>query len=125
MTPREKLQLSYELAFHPPKLNEIWNRIKEQSIEDMDELGEALDMALLLHQALPESGFASQRALERLASYQARARAFGMVGFLKNIRRKLGRPALSAHTIPGHMVRDIGLPPLSHAPERAGAPPTD
>jgi hypothetical protein len=114
MTPREKLQMAYELAFYPPRLHQAWNQIKSRSVADMDELGELLDMALLLHQALPEEGVASQRALKRLALYQARARSFGMVRFLRNLRRAVGRPhPLPTTTLPGAMVRDIGLPPLA------------
>jgi hypothetical protein len=113
MTEREKLQICYELAFFPPHLNEAWDRIKRNAVPDMGELGEMLDTALLLHQALPEKGFASQRALTRLAMYQARARAFGMVGFIRRLRQKLDRPALTAREVPGRLVRDIGLPPLA------------
>ncbi len=71
-------------------------------------------MALLLHQALPSDGYASQRALNRLALYQAKARAFGTVRFLQNIRTRLGRGPMGERVIPGWMVRDIGLPKLSH-----------
>ncbi|MCK5675484.1 MAG: hypothetical protein KAH99_00550 [Verrucomicrobia bacterium] len=111
MTAREKLQYSYELAFYPPRLNAAWQRIKNG--EEMEGIRELLDTALLLHQALPESGFASQRALQRLALYQAKSRAFGMVAFLKNIRSTLGCPELEQHVVPGNLVRDIGLPPFS------------
>lgn len=111
MTPREKLQLSYELAFHPPRLNQMWNRVKKGA--PPEGIKELLDTALLLHQALPESGYASQRALQRLALYQAKSRAFGMVRFLKNIRSTLGCGELEQHVVPGNLVRDIGLPPLS------------
>ena len=114
MTPREKLQYCYELAFYPPRLNELWYRMKAGLVENDDEVGELLDTALLLHQALPESGYASQRALNRLASYQAKARAFGTVRFLKNLRRRLGRAPLTQTEVPANLVRDIGLPPLSH-----------
>lgn len=114
MTGREKLQYSYELAFYPPRLNEVWRRTKSGSVTNGDELGELLDTALLLHQALPSEGYASQRALNRLALYQAKARAFGTVRFLHNIRRHLGRPPFTRTEVPGHMVRDIGLPKLSH-----------
>ena len=110
MTPREKLQYSYELAFHPPRLNAEWQRIKKG--EAKEEIKELLDTALLLHQALPESGFASQRALQRLALYQAKARAFGMVAFIRNIRSVLGCGELEQHVVPGNLVRDIGLPPF-------------
>jgi len=71
MTPREKLQLSYEITFFPPRLNELWARIRAGTIENNEETAELLDTALLLHQALPESGYPSQRALARLAQYQA------------------------------------------------------
>jgi len=57
MTEREKLQASYELAFFPPRLNEAWDRIKRNVAPNINELGELLDTALLLHQALPEKGF--------------------------------------------------------------------
>lgn len=111
MTPRERLQYVYELAFYPPRLNEVWRRLSKQSVFDND-LGELLDQAWLLHQALPERGYASQRALNRLALYQAKSRAFGMVTFLGNVRRFLGRPPIDIHVVPANMVRDIGLPPL-------------
>jgi hypothetical protein len=117
MTSRERLQYVYELAFYPPRLNEVWHQLAKQPLESTGELGELLDQAWLLHQALPERGYASQRALNRLALYQARARAFGMVTFLRNIRQYMGRPPVVAHVVPGSMVRDIGLPPLTrHRP---------
>ena len=111
MTPREKLQYCYELAFFPPRLNQVWQQIKRGNQED--NISELLDTALLLHQALPEKGYASQRALQRLAIYQAKSRAFGMVTFLKNIRKHLGCSELKQHVVPGELVRDIGLPPFS------------
>ncbi len=110
MTPREKLQYSYELAFHPPRLNAVWQQIKKGKEEE--NIRELLDTALLLHQALPETGFSSQRALQRLALYQAKSRAFGMVSFLRNIRSVLGCHELQKHIVPGNLVRDIGLPPF-------------
>jgi hypothetical protein len=27
MSPRKELQLAYELAVHPARLNEVWNRV--------------------------------------------------------------------------------------------------
>jgi hypothetical protein len=114
MTPRETLQYSYELAFYPPRLHDAWDQIKRGRIADREALGELLDTALMLHGALPERGYASQRALNRLALYQAKARAFGMVSFLKNIRAFLGRPPLPLGEVPGRLVRDLGLPHLSH-----------
>jgi len=114
MTARERLQYAYELAFYPPRLNEVWHRIAKHPTDANGELGELLDQAWLLHQSLPERGYASQRALNRLALYQAKARAFGMVTFLGNVRRHLGRSPIDTHVVPGNMVRDIGLPPLCH-----------
>lgn len=114
MTSRERLQYAYELAFYPPRLNEVWYQISKQPELAVSELGELLDQAWLLHQGLPERGYASQRALNRLALYQAKARAFGMVTFLGSIRRYLGRAPIDIHVVPGNMVRDIGLPPLCH-----------
>ena len=113
MTPREKLQYCYELAFYPPRLHCLWRQLKAAALSASPEQKESLDTALLLHQALPESGYSSQRALERLALYQARARAFGHVRFLRNVRQALGCKPLALHQIPGHLVRDIGLPELA------------
>jgi len=115
MTSREKLQYCYELAFYPPRLNEAWNKIKSGSVSDMDNLGEMLDTAMLLHLALPSKWYASQRALNRLALYQAKSRAFGTVQFLRNLRHRLGRAELSQREVPGHLVRDIGLPKFSRS----------
>lgn len=115
MTAREKLQAAYELAFHPPRLHRIWNQVKNNPPGQTDELADLVDLALCLHQSLPEDGYASQRALKRLAMYQADSRAFGTVRCLMYIRRKLGRRgAFSKKSVPGNMVRDIGLPPFSH-----------
>ncbi len=113
MTSREKLQYSYELAFHPPRLNEVWYQVKNNTVADLEELGEMLDMALQLHGALPNDGYASQRALNRLALYQAKSRAFHTVPFLNNLRRALGRASLPQTEVPGNLVRDIGLPRLA------------
>ena len=114
MTSREKLQIAYELAFYPPRLNLAWRRIQTGPLPAGDPLGELLDTALLLHRSLPEGPGASQRALIRLAMYQAKSRAFGTVRLLENLRRRLGRPPLTQHEVPASLVRDIGLPPLSH-----------
>ena len=113
MTDREKLQYSYELAFYPPRLNEAWYQVKRGSVPDLDELGEALDIALLLHGALPSDGYASQRALNRLALYQAKSRAYHSVPFLRNLRQALGRAPLRQAEVPGNLIRDIGLPRFS------------
>jgi hypothetical protein len=114
MTERERLQYCYELAFFPPRLHELWNQIRSGTGTNAEEIGALLDQARLLHQALPETGYASQRALNRLALYQAHARAFGLVQFLDNLRQYLHRGALSSSVVPAHLVRDIGLPPLAH-----------
>jgi hypothetical protein len=116
MTPREKLQYCYELAFFPPRLQALWYQVKAGTVPPSAELRELLDTALLLHQRLPESGYASQRALERLALYLARARAFGQVRFLRNVRQALGYEPLAAHEVPGRLVRDVGLPELCRRP---------
>ncbi len=114
VTGRTRLQKCYELAFYPPRLNEVWQQIKVGDARRNAELGEMLDTALLLHLALPSDGYASQRALNRLALYQAKARAFGTVTFLRNLRRHLGRGPLAAGEVPAHLVRDIGLPTFAH-----------
>jgi hypothetical protein len=124
MTERDKLQICYELAFFPPRLNEAWDRIRKGAGSKANELGELLDTALLLHQSLPENGFASQRALTRLAQYQARARAFGMVGFISRLRKLLDRPPLTEREVPGHLVRDIGLPSLAKCGAKSNSPLT-
>ncbi len=121
MTSREKLQFCYELAFYPPRLNEVWYDVKHHRVADLAELGELLDTALLLHGSLPDDGYASQRALNRLALYQAKARAFRTVPFLRNIRAVLGREPLSLSVVPGALVRDIALPALSHGETRRPA----
>jgi len=113
MTARERLQQSYALAFHPPSLFAFWRALRRADDAARQAAGPLLDDALLLHQALPAAGYASQRALTRLALYQARARAFGMVGLLEQYRAVLGRPPLAAHVIPPGMVRDLALPPLA------------
>ena len=114
MMTRSELQSCYELAFYPPCLDAAWQQIKGGNQVEIARLAGLLDTALLLHQALPETGFASQRALNRLALYQAKSRAFGTVRFLKNIRRRLGRPPMAPTEVPGNMVRDVGLPPFAH-----------
>lgn len=115
MSPREKLERAYALAFDPPSLNTLWNRMKRHEVEDVDETAELVDMALMLHLALPDEGYSSQRALKRLAIYQARARSFGMARFLRNIRKTLGaKQPLEAEQAPAHMIRDVALPEFSH-----------
>jgi hypothetical protein len=122
VTARQELQCCYEYAFHPPSLNRLWRQIKQQEI-GIEEVKPLLDKAMMLHLALPESGFASQRALQRLALYQAKSRAFGMPTFLRNIRKALGFGELDANTVPGALVRDIGLPAFTHAPHHSQTGP--
>lgn len=118
MNAREKIQAAYELAFFPPRLHEVWNRIKATEIEDREQLIELLQMALTLHRALPEKGFSSLRALKRLAYYHAVSRAFGTVTFLRNVYRHLtdSEPEIPDE-VPGEWVREIGLPPFPHHPK--------
>jgi len=123
LTARQELQCCYEYAFHPPSLNRLWRQIKLREIST-EAAKPLLDKALLLHMALPESGFASQRALQRLALYQAKSRAFGMPAFIRNIRKSLGCEPLESQTVPAALVRDIGLPPFTHAPQAKGANPS-
>ena len=111
MTPRERIQFAYELAFFPPRLNGLWNRIRDGGTISEDE-AKALDDAMRLHLALPEDCH-SQRALERLAIFQAKSRAYGMPAFIRNVRKRLDRPVLPDTAVPSRLVRDIALPPLA------------
>ncbi len=112
MTSREELQFLYELAFHPPRLSEFWGRVKRSEI-GREDAAQAIRGALLLHLALPESGYASVRALKRLAHYQACSKPFVPVAFLTNMAKWLGVDVAPAtNQVPPGMVRDIGLPPF-------------
>jgi len=116
MTPREQLQLVYELAFYPPRLHRFWSELRGQTDIDRDQTSELLRKALSLHLALPEKGFQSHRALKRVASYQAGAKAFGIESFLKNIGKELGLDVIpSVNKIPAGMIRDMKLPRFSRA----------
>ena len=109
---REELQFLYELAFFPPRLGEFWTRIKRGEI-DREVASAAIRGALLLHLALPESGYASVRALQRLAHYQASSKPFVPVTTLTNMAKKMNLDVTPtvAH-VPPEMVRDVGLPPF-------------
>jgi len=121
MDSREKLDQAYALAFDPPSLNALWSRIKRREVVEIGETAELVDMAIMLHQALPDGGYSSQRALKRLAIYQARSRAFGMPRFLRNIRKALGAgQPLEAGQVPVKMIRDIALPEFSRHPATLG-----
>jgi hypothetical protein len=118
VTSREKMQLAYELAFFPPRLNQMWREHRAGRLScDEATFRQALDDACRLHLALPETGYASQRAFERLATYQARSRAYGMPRFIRFVRAKLGEPPVTGTSVPGHLVRDIALP-LFHRDSR-------
>ncbi len=115
LNPRDQLQFLYELAFYPPRLSEFWNQVKKAQI-DRFSATEAIRGALLLHLALPERGYASLRALKRLAHYQASSRPFLPITFLKNIAKWLEVDVvLNAEVVPPDMIRDIGLPPFCHS----------
>jgi hypothetical protein len=114
MRPREQLQLVYELAFFPPRLHRLWNELKAQTSIDRDQTTELLKKALLLHLALPEKGFQSQRALKRVANYQASSKAFGMESFIRNIGKTLDLDiSPTVRKIPPGMIRDMKLPEFS------------
>ena len=116
MTPRERLQLVYELAFFPPRLHRFWNELRDAAEFDPNETRELLTDALSLHLALPERGFQSNRALKRVALYQAKSKAYGTESFIKNIARQLGMDVIpKANRIPPGMIRDLKLPEFSHA----------
>lgn len=115
MNTREKLQLAYELAFHPARLNELWNRVEKGTEPDPDSLREVADWAAALHQRLPEAPDVSARALKRLAAYQATSRLFRMATAVSRFREVLGNRSEVPAEVPAWMVRDIALPPFGPA----------
>ena len=110
MTPRETLQMAYELAFHPARLNAAWNEWERNRITDLAALRQGVDWALALHQRLPEAPAVSGRALRRLARYQAAARLYRLPTMLRRFRQRLGGTGEIPEEVPAWMVRDIGLP---------------
>ncbi len=118
---RDRLRAAYELAFYPPRLDQVWRRIKNNDVDDAGELIELLEMALTLHRALPQEGYSSMRALKRLAHYQACSRAFGAVRFLRNVYKHLtgGVAPDLPDEVPGEWVRDIALPEFNHHARRS------
>ena len=110
MTPRQQLQMAYELAFHPARLNAAWNDWEKGTIADLALLRQVLDWALTLHQRLPEAPAASGRALRRLARYQATARLYRLPSMVRAFRARLGGTGEIPEEVPAWMVRDIGLP---------------
>ena len=110
MTPRERLQLAYELAFCPWRLNGKWRGwVADPASADPDEL-RALDDAARLHLPLPQRPVSSTRALYRLARFQAESCEYRMRTFIGNVRRALNRVELSETEVPVGMVRDVALP---------------
>jgi hypothetical protein len=110
MTARQQLQMAYELAFHPARLNAAWNDWEKGGIADLALLRQVLDWALTLHQRLPEAPAVSGRALHRLARYQATARLYRLPSMVRAFRARLGGAGDIPEEVPAWMVRDIGLP---------------
>ena len=115
MTPREQLQLAYEAAFHPARLNAMWNDWESGKTADVAGLRLVVDWALTLHQRLPEAPAVSGRALRRLARYQATARLYRMPSMLRRFRERLGGAGPIPEEVPAWMVRDMGLPVFGRA----------
>ena len=116
---RDRLQAAYELAFFPPRVHELWQKLPELRDDEREETRDLVELALELHERLPERGFASPRALRRVARYQADARAFGLPACLRRIRQALGSPAdAPVRPLDGSLVRDIGLPPMAMTGKR-------
>ncbi len=118
MSVREKLQLAYELAFHPVRLNDFWNRVERGTAPDLPALREAADWAVALHQRLPEVPAVSARALKRLAAYQAASRIFRMPTAIRRFCVALGNRSEAPAEVPPWMVRDLALPRFNR-PEKA------
>jgi len=119
MSPRQKLQLAYELAFHPARLNAAWNAWEKGHGMEVAALREVLDWALMLHQRLPEAPAVSGRALRRLARYQANARLYRLPSMLRRFRARLGEVCEIPEEVPAWMVRDIGLPAFGRSPHHS------
>ncbi len=124
MMTRDRLQAAYELAFYPPRLDQVWRKVKNREVDDADELIELLEMAMTLHRVLPQEGYSSMSALKRLAHYQACSRAFGAVRFLHNVYRHLtgGNEPQLPDEVPGEWVRDFALPDFNHHARRSEEP---
>jgi len=110
MTPRERLQLAYEYAFCPWRLNQRWRQWLAAPLDaDVDEL-RSLDDAARLYLPLPQCPVSSKHALYRLAAYQAGGCEHRMRIFIGNVRRALGRPPIEESEIPVGLIRDVALP---------------
>ena len=129
MTPRQQLQMAYELAFHPARLNATWNEWEKGAIDDLSLLRQVLDWALMLHQRLPEAPAVSSRALHRLARYQATSRLYRLPSMVRAFRTRLGDVREIPEEVPAWMVRDIGLPLFGRerrtSPLNTSVPPSD
>lgn len=111
LTPREELEFVYSLAFFPPQLHYFWGDIKKRNLTDETIIKRLLGKALLLHRALPETGYQSKQTLKRVAIYQAKSKPYKQETFMKNILKKLKiDSAVTEYNIPGYMIRDIALP---------------
>lgn len=120
MTPRERQQLAYELAFLPERLNGMWRKWDaDPSVADSDEL-KALDEASMLHLPFPEGRVFESNSIYRIALYQAGAAPYGMRTFIDNVRSRLGRPKLAVREIPAYLLADVALPGY-HMPVRREA----
>lgn len=110
MTARERLQLAYEYAFCPWRLNGRWRTwLADPVAADPDEL-RALDDAARLYLPLPMCPVSSKRALYRLALFQAGGCEHRMRVFIGNVRTALNRPPLAESEVPVGLVRDVALP---------------
>ena len=121
MTAREQLQMAYELAFHPARLNAAWNEWEQGRTADVAVLRLALSWALTLHQRLPEAPAVSARALRRVARYQAVARVYRLPTMLRRFGERLGQAGEIPEEVPAWMVRDIGLPVFGRAAQAPSA----
>ena len=111
LTPREELEFVYSLAFFPPQLHYFWGDIKKRNLSDETIIKRLLKKALLLHRALPETGYQSKQTLKRVAIYQAKSKPYKQETFMKNILKKLEiDSAVTEYNIPGYMIRAIALP---------------
>ncbi|MBE7503811.1 MAG: hypothetical protein HS113_26705 [Verrucomicrobiales bacterium] len=118
MTAREQLHRAYELAFHPARLNALWNDWERGTVTDPIDLRAVLDWALTLHQRLPEAPAVAARALHRLAHYQATARLYRLPTMLRRFRERVGATGALPEEVPAWMVRDIALPVFGRRPPR-------
>jgi hypothetical protein len=118
MTAREELQMAYELAYHPARLNAVWNDWERGGIQDVASLRRVVNWALALHQRLPEAPAVTGRALSRLARYQAVARVYRLPTVLRRFGERVGEVGVIPEEVPAWLVRDVGLPVFGRGPRR-------